>query len=97
MRNVKTTYYTLDVKWRMIYTPQRELDGRTTRLAGFDLQKRVTGDDLGERYVTVNGYAHNYKPAKAFPLDAHINEVMQMLVTDYNAEQWFKAQGKVAA
>jgi hypothetical protein len=48
--------------------------------------------DLGKAYVSVHGYACNYKPSRAFPLEEKIESVMQMLVTDYNVEQWFEKQ-----
>lgn len=87
MTNRKTTFVTPDLKYQMVYTPQRE-SGNTTYLAKFDLMKWcTTRDDLGDNYVTIHGYATNYKPSNVFPLDKKIEDVMQMLVTDYNASQ----------
>lgn len=85
----KTTYVTPDLKYQMVYTPQR-VYGRTTHLAKFELMKWCdTRGDLGDAYITIHGYTTNYKPSSAFPLQNKIEEVMQMLVTDYNVEEWF--------
>lgn len=94
MINRKTTFVTADGKYQMIYTPQRETKTGKTWLASFNLQKWcTTRGDLGDAFVTVNQYATNYKPSRAFPLDEKIESVMQMLVTDYNAAEWFAKLG----
>lgn len=97
MTNRKTTYVTKDRKYQMVYTPQRAYPNGTTRLASFDLQKLADRGDLGVAYVTINGYATNYTPSRAFPLETKINEVMQMLVTDYNVAEWFEQQRRKVA
>lgn len=90
MTNKKMTFTTPDRKYQMIYTPQRETRAGKTWLASFNLQKWcTTRGDLGDAYITVNQYATHYKPSAAFPLDEKIESVMQMLVTDYNAAEWF--------
>ncbi len=94
MTNRKTTFVTVDGKWQMVYTPQRQ-SGNTTRLASFDLQRWcTTRGDLGDAFITVNHYATHYKPSKAFPLDQQIEKVMHMLVTDYHAAEWFAKAGR---
>lgn len=92
--NRKTTFVTTDAKYQMVYTPQRQTSPLVTKLASFDLQKRCDRGDLGISYITIKGYAHNFVPSRAFPLADHIEKVMQMLVTDYNAEQWFTSLGR---
>lgn len=94
MTNRKTTFVTRDSKYQMVYTPQRKISDLSTRLASFDLQKLCDRGDLGKAYVTINGYAHNYKPSKAFPLEQHINKIMQMLITDYTVSDWLIKRSK---
>lgn len=96
--NKKMTFVNKDASYRMTYTPQRVYANGNTRLAKFDLEKYIADrGDLGAAWVLVNGMGTNYKPSRAFPLDGKITEVMNMLITDFNAAEWFAERDKAQA
>lgn len=84
----KISYITRDGAYRLVYTPQRELSSGRTKLASFDLFKRIPLDDRGLEWVTAGGYATNYRPSRGFPLAPMVDKTMQMLVTDYAVSEW---------